>query len=387
MRFVDLSTLPVTWNKIGTIPIIAPGLNSANPPYTCIVNGYYSIFYPIYTGNPAISQGAILFSFDGNGNMCTYQTSDYKSTNTNSLELALPWQIWQNKNTFLYTLPNSGGLYQFIVPPTFVAGMTFVLTPSLFPTNAPCTVGTEVYLKSISCTQQGYICNEFGQSGTNQNYWATIFNTKGGFSGGGFIGFSPTGSDLFDLRGINLPVSASTQNIYDRNGLTVYGNFSLALANQQAVGTMTNWLNGDPTKLVCGSPNPGINVTGINQQQIFYTRDYGMPAFLNQPMYTILGITDMTGYMLFPDNVGKMLSANYYIQLPTRAARTSSCYLLSKKQLINTNGFPSGFATNDVYMATLDLSSYSIWPIVTTQAHNTLTNFARPISVNGSYLT
>lgn len=382
MRFIDLSGLPVTWTKIGTIPKVMSGTFSNNP-FTCIVNGYFSVFFPVgQGGNPQTNMGGILFSFDGLGNMCTYQTSDYSVTGTQNA-LCRPFQIWQNNNTLVWAQLN-GGTWSMTIPPVFTPGFTYILPATPFPTPAPCGAGG--YQQTIFCSQQGLYCNEFIQDfPESDNYWASIYDHFGNFINGGFIGNSA--SDLFDQRAIQLPPFVTINNIYDRNGLTLYGNFNLVSSSLQVVGTLINWLNGNINSLICGGGGTtSVYVSGKSPQQIYYNRDYGMPAFGTNPDFAIMGSTDMLGNILFPDGVLKLLSGWNYIQLPTKTPQAPAAYLYSKKQLFNAVGYAPN-TTNDVYMASLDLSQYTIPATVTNSAHNTLTNFARPISVKGSYVT
>ena len=383
MKLIDLSHLPVTWTQIGTISRISTGFIDNNFPFTCIVNGYFSVFYPLGQGaNPSNSRGAILFSFDGLGNMCTYQTSDFSPTG-NQDTLCRPYQIWQSGNTLVYALLN-GGTWKMSIPKIFTPGATYILPPIQFPTPPPCGAGT--YQKTIFCGQQGLYCNEFIQDfPESDNYWASIYDTTGNLIKGGFIGNAST--DLFDQRSLSLPPFVDGTEIYDRNGLVVYGNFGSVSNINQVVGSGINWLNGNAGDLICGSvPLNPVFVTEKNPTQIYYNRDYGMPGFSSSPDNVIRGSTDLLGSLLYPDfsNGNVLLSSNYFIKLPTKASSNQIAYLSSTKQLFNTDIDPF-FQVGAVYVASLDLSPFGPPPNVTRGDFPGLANYHRAVSPRGIF--
>lgn len=382
MKFVDLSALPLTWTQIGTLPSIMTYGGSNFNPFTCMVNGYFSIFFPCSAGgNPAISKGAVLFSFDGKGGMCTYQTSDYSPSGTQD-GICRAFQIWQSNNTFIYALLG-GGTWKFTVPNVFTAGATYTVNPQSFSTPSPCNQGT--YNQTIFCGSQGIYANEFIEAfPLSDNYWASIYDQYGAFLGGGFIGNSA--SDLFDQRDLSLPPQVSTSNIYDRNGLTVYGNFGHSTAVNQVVGTGLNFLNGDASTLMCGVQNQNVFVSTKNPLQIYYNRDYNIAPFNSGPDSVIEGVTDIPKTILYPDSSGpKLLSGDFFVALPNKVGNWPTGYISKTKQLFAAAMNFNWNQSYPVYVASLDLSPYGPLPVANRSDFSGLANYHRVISPTGQY--
>lgn len=394
MLYLNLSTLPITWQKVGSIPKIGPSLSANSIPFTCIVNGYWSVFYPCkFGGNPQFTRGAVLFSFDGLGGMCTYMTPDFSFAG-NQDGLCAPNQIFQNGNTFFYTLLN-GGTWKVTFPNIFKSGATYIVGYEKLPVISPCNSGT--FQQTISCGYQGLYANEFILAGTGiADFWASIYDTLGNFVGGGFIGSSPSNADdIFDQRSIALPPGVFQNNFYDRNGLSIYGNFSQGSANQQVVGFGQNQLNGDASKLICGSVVTGNNVfvDQINTWQNYYSRDFSLPAFTTLPDFAIGSITDIPYFMLFNDSSlsNVLMSKNCFIRLPRRQNFSPSGYFIKTKQLWNANfrdTFGNYLSYGDIYLATLDLTQYGFsgpLPNVSPANYTGMANYHRAISPNGTF--
>lgn len=382
MKYVNLSAFPVTWTKIGTTGFTTN--QNTNPAWACVVNGYMGFFYATAFnegGGVFETNGAVLYLFDGQGGMCTYQTANF-NPKANPNALADGQNIFQNGNTFIYALSN-GGTWQVVIPPIFQAGATYVLPPTQLAINSPCGSGS---LHSISyCSQQGLIGYEFLQpfGGSNDAYWASIYDTLGNFKGGGYLG-----NDTFDLFNQVSNVIPLGGKLFFKNGYNVAQNFGNTGPNQQAISFLQPFLNGDYTKLVCGgSGNRSVFVSGINQSTLYPVRDFNCPYISDDASRMAMGMTDANGYFIYPDNSqGRMLSNDWFIDLPTMPGGSSMGvgYLLKQKKIYNlipNNGGYSG----DVYVASLDLTPYGPQPISTRSDFSGLANYHRAVSPNGTF--
>lgn len=394
MLHINLGLFPVTWQKIGSIPKVGSTLSTNSIPFTCIVNGYWSVFYPCkFGGNPQFTRGAVLFSFDGLGGMCTYMTPDFSFAGNQS-DVCAPSQIFQNGNTFFYSLLG-GGIWKLTIPNIFKAGATYVVGYEQLPVPSPCNSG--IYQQTISCGKQGLYANEFILAGTGiADFWASIYDTLGNFVGGGFIGSSPSDTDdIFDQRATALPPGVFQTNFYDRNGLTVYGNFGHGQPNQQVVGFGQNQLNGSPSELLCGSVRPGnsVYVNEINTWQNYYNRDFNIPGFGSSPDYVIGGITDIQGFTFFNDSVMSniLLGQDFFIQLPQRQINSPIGYFFSTKKIYSGNfrdNFGNYLTYGDIYIATLDLTQHGFsgpLPNVSPANYTGMANYHRAVSPNGTF--
>jgi hypothetical protein len=384
MRYKNLTSIPLTWTKIGTVPLPSTnGFISTNYGISVIVNGFFGVLFPVFQapiGSIQNSQGCVLYLFDGLGNMCTYQTSDFNPSGVNGV--CNSQNINQSNNTFIYSLSN-GGTWKFIVPNVFLPGQTYVVPATPFNVNSPCNSGD--YHGTLFCADQGYVCHEFIQAfPLSDNYWASIYDTQNNFIGGGYLGNSS--DDLFNRLNTVIPFDG---NLWNRNSLNVAHNFGVTGGDQQAFSLVTPFLNGDPTKLICGGQgNLDVFVSGKNQVTVFPARDFGCP-YIGTTQRTGLGITDLFNQFVYPDiNVMRLLSPDWFVDLPAQyGSYGNAAYLSKQKKLYSIPIDDSNPTWGDVYVANLDLNQFGIGPlpIFTYGDFPGLANYHRAISPHGLF--
>jgi hypothetical protein len=278
----------------------------------------------------------------------------------------------------------NGGTWKVIIPNIFTAGATYTLPPSPLSVSSPCGGGD--YHGTIFCGQQGLVCHEFIQAfPESDNYWASIYDSFGNLQGGGFIGNSSV--DLFNRLSTSIPQPGGA--LYYKNGFNFANNFGSSGSNQQAFSTTQPFLNGSPGSLVCGSPNSNVYVSGINTSTVFPARDWGCPYIGASPDQTAQGITDVPGFFIFPDSVARLLSNDWFIDLPTNYGGTdnAAAYLSKQKKIYNVQTVNGISQTNwgEVYVASFDLTPFSPIPNITRGDFPGLANYHRAVSPRGIF--
>ena len=390
MKYINLSGLPLTWTKVGSTSSLTStyGGGFANPPLAVFVNGYFGMLYALFSGST--SYGAILFLFDGKGNMCTYRSSNFVNNGPFTTCAAQNF-IWQSQNVFVWST-QAGGFWRMVIPNVFTPGQTYVLPISGLVTPNPCNPADISPSKVIYCSQQNKICYEFIQAfaGAN-NYWASIADSTNNFLAGGFIGNYPTTYDPFDRIAYALPPFVQQSDQCMRNGYNFFGNFGNESAPYQVIGFNQPFLMGDASQLVCGgSGNSNVFCTAINSSQVYPYRDYNCPVFIADSGQTAQGITDWPGYFVFPDSgVNYVFSEQWMIALSYKAgnnAANACAYSINQKLLYShVQTSAQVHYTGDVYVASLDLSPYAPPANIVRSVHNGLANYHRAVSTRGTF--
>jgi hypothetical protein len=390
MIITDLRALPLVWNKIGSIKDYGPVANFSNAPMAVMVNDCYGLFYPCATyNNPAQSAGAFLRLFDGYGKSCTYQTSDFRANNVTMDGFANPNAVFQTGNTFVYSF-NDGTTWKWTIPTSFSDGEVYISTPSLLSSKHPCAdnfTPNEV----IFVSQQDLICYEWIQDfADDSNYWASVYDSLGNPKGGGYIGNAKP--DLFNRVVTNLPPFVDTGSLFYKNGF----NFFLNMTGSnpfQVYGFNQPYLFGNPGELICGGTgNPNVYVGAIQQYQVYPNRDFGIPAFNGNVFRPALGATNINGAFIIPDFPHTdFIGRDFYVMLPMQVGADNRDgavgYHSTKKHLYSFVALnPTGTKyVGDLYVASLDLSSYGPPPLLNRAVYKGLANYHRAVSPSGSF--
>lgn len=386
MKYLDLRALPLVWTKICSNPFRS---TQGSVPLACIVNGRFSLFYAMITAtNPQRYAGCVLYSFDSGGSICTYKSKEYRNgLAINTIQTPNGISLAGNQFQFGY---NDGSVYSFTVPPVFLPGAT-VTVPALPLTNAlpPCGVGN--YVQTLLMGQQNLIAYEFAHAfEVGADIFASIFTTSGQLVGAGYIGNSPSGSDIFNLTNNELPPFVQLTDVYYKNGSNIYGNFDFVYPQQQVIGFNTPYLNGDPTQLACGgSGTPSVNVTSTYEDVIYPYRDFGCPSFTYNSIGLAYGITDLKNQFIFcEDSTFFFLSRDYMAQLTYTpfSGSPSKIGFLSAQNLLIGESSPNTNVGGDVYIASFDPLPIAPLPIVSRASYTQLSNYHRAVSPGGIFL-
>lgn len=386
MKYVNLSNHAFGWTRIATNPFKTSFSGSNNSPIACIINNCFGILYVTSTGNPGTSQGAFLVLFDRNGNVCTYSTPDFVNGAFNII-MGQPWAVQISGNTIQWSLSNNPTIFTWKIPNVFQPGTNYRVPYGSLNILNSCNKGT--FQRTIFLSQQNYIAYEFIEAfGESDNYYASIYNTQGNYMTGGYIGNSPT--DIFYQISLSLPPFTSTDDVYIRNGFTFFSSMGDVSGIYQNIGILQPYLNGDITKLNCGSATPSVYVSGNNQSTIFPYRDWNCPSMNNGSLAIPCGITDVYGQFVLIDYPNlHVVSQNYFIDLPSPNNYNTINIGYVTKQNAWFCHEATDFAENggNVYINTnvIDLTPYGPPPVTSRSEFSGLVNYHRVISPTGQY--
>ncbi len=380
MKVLDFSGWNFNWQVLANNPFRTTAASNSEP-FACIVNGYPSLLYPCQTGNPGVSQGALLVSFDNEGNVCTYRTPDYVNGIANKWQQVYYSNCAQSGNTFTWSLLNQPTNYRWVIPNVFAPGINFVVPYSALNIPPPCGAG--LFHQTIFLPKQSLVAYEFIEAfGASDNYYASIYTTLNELVGAGFIGNGP--NDIFDQANLIFPPNTFSTDLYSRN----QGNF-IGNNNQRNYAWLTPYLNGDPQSLICATPTPSVYVGAFANESIISAELTGVPIMNFASDAFAAGDTDQTGFFLFPNNpVSIFMSADWCLMMPIfNATNTNLWYSAAmKKWLKHDNSNINNQNGGTFYVGTgPDLSAYGPPPSMTRSVHNGLANYHRAVSTRGTF--
>ena len=383
MKFIDYSSIPINWVKIGTNPFKSSYAGGIGVPLACIVNGYFGIFYACMNGNnPANSMGAVLYLWDANGNRCEYHTSNF--VNNSSVRGLVPTNsIQQNGNIFDYSTTD-GVRWRFFCPNIFTAGAVYVVPPGNQTVASPCGQGS--YLSTKYFRAQKRIVQEYIKTySLSSDYWVSVYDTNQNYITGGYLGNSP--ADLFDRTNLVLPQYVYSSDVAYKNGQTVFGNFGSSGNIYQVFGFFTPTLNGDESQLTCAAADGNYYASGNNFNQFYGYRDYKSPVFYQTSDGLGIGVTDKIGYFLFPDvYYNFLISKDYIFGFHTPDINGIYGFLSAAKQLYwqhDTDGF--AYRAGDIYIANFPAVNIEPVPSASVLTYGNLANYHRAISPDGLF--
>ncbi len=380
MKVIDLRAWNFNWQAIGNNPFSTSYGGSSNRPFVCIVNGYPSIFYPIQLGNPGISYGAFLVSFDENGSVCVYRTPNFVNGGNNQWQQLQYSNCVQSGNTFTWSMLNSSTGYVWTIPNVFTPGASYTVPYKQLNIPSPCGVGD--FYQAIYLGNQNLVAYEFIQAfGLTDNYFASIYNSLGEFVGGGLIGNAA--NDIFDQTNLVYPPGTSSTDLYCRN----QGNF-IGDNTTNNYAWLQPTLNGDPGSLTCGVANPSVYVGAKLSQTITPSDLPNVPTSYYGSVDFVCGDTDFPGFFLWPSGPQSMLiSSNYCIMLPAMTSDYENLWFSKKLNSWFLHG-ASGTNQNGGILykgAGPDLTPYGPPPNVSRSVHNGLANYHRAVSTRGTF--
>jgi hypothetical protein len=273
---------------------------------------------------------------------------------------------------------------------------------------SPCGVGT--VLNTFYDASQGIVAYEFDQNFALDFFdYVSIYRiTQNGESliNGGFIGVIPQGGTGFNQTALSLPASVtagtsvlnSINNINYQNG---WGSYCTLTGGSFDIGAyQTSVIQGGPP-LNCNTTvaNTKTFVTTKNQYNWNSSRLIVLPNFVLRSggagTYLPTCYCEVPGIFVYGVNIGAgnlpgmLVFANGVMVQVTFTGNPQAFYSI----VMMSNGVLIGLADNgvggyDIYQGEFPLYQFNfLFPYLTFSSYSTLVNYARPISVNGSYLT
>lgn len=242
------------WHQLASFTVWNPdGGSGTAQPYTCIVNGRFSIFFPMCgTARDDRDKGFICVSFDEDGSTCIYQSPDYATygpaTINASWNVGQAQNFYQTGNTFKWQ--GLHGSYQVVIPNSYQAGKTLVVTPTLFAIPPP-PCGQGSFDQTTFIDNGGFVAFEYSRAfGENNNFYVTIMRNNA-IVGAGFLGNFPGNLDPFIRYQLQLPPTVSISDLRYKNGAFTFCSFGSS--GQKYVGATSLQLNGEYSALNCAT--------------------------------------------------------------------------------------------------------------------------------------
>lgn len=376
----------LVWKAIAPLPFDGAA-RLFSPPYWDIVNGKVTLIYLLqYESQFYVSM--VAYSFDDNGNYCTYQASNYSPGITGDSYCALTF--FRSGNNFL-AQTGSGALIAFTLPTVFQAGVTFTIPVNTFAAPpSPCDSGAA--LTDVAyLTNQGLIAYHYDMflgAGPPQsfNFYLSVYDMNHHLLGAGRTGFE-TSTDNYNRLNLVLPIN--TQHISIKNGYRFYFNADTAPYTQAAYGWMGENLVGDYKQMQCDvtATNPPYLI-GVNGKQISLL-DNQLPPSSNDQLSLGSGLTDFPQIFAIPQYFGRsnpmvIVSPTNFVQVnQPPGLNCGGGIFTANKKLYWGSGNPY-YMGGQLFVADFDFD-ITILPQVNLSHYNQLANYHRAVSPNGIF--
>lgn len=407
---IILSGIPVNLAQIGNTVTPLPNVNRTM--YASQLKGGF-LYGDAFFWNNTLTQNAYYsqWGMQGirvkkNGQSCMYMDFALLAAGGLQFNGYGPNLFQIGPATFEMTGSGGGPLIQYTIADQFQNGATINVVSSAVNIPAPCGAGT--LHSTFYASGQNLVAYEFVQPfEVNSNIYAAIYELTGNGQSvinSGFVGNVAPGQTCFDLTTLSLPpyvsdtyqTGAMLGNLSFQGGNSFY--FSNGESNPYYLGATGLQIVQNNVPLVCNTniPNGGTYVTTMNAFNWSSTQLTTVPAWNNAISYgsNAYAFTSENPniFVCSVDNGSSlMVFSPSFIVIFTLNATITSGVLYSDGTLIalgnaGVTGNQPGFA---IYTAQLPLAEYGLItrPQVVTQGAICLTDYARPISPTGRFIT
>lgn len=377
------------WTQLGTGTVNTSYGGSLTGHSTCIVNGRFCVLCPCHGPSFGQFKGWVMFMFDDDGSVCTYQSPDYPGDrNIQSFQ----GNVVQAGNRFNVST-GDGANYSFTIPTFYQAGAVLTIPYiSNTPPQGPCGVGSvtrSIYIDNLDLTAFEFVVNHSVANDT----WVSFYRGNT-FVSGGYLGNYPAAYEPFYRFSQSVPPGQNGP--FYKNGAYIYGPDGTGFGNQYLTASAIA-LKGNYSQLVCG---------GIGDPNVYVTADRPFSNKLSNVISWTYNGNDMEAAACTDIPLTYALVA---VQPGGGGVTTNVCVLFNQFQLLELSlqapigglhmtGFGAIQSKKKVYIAVNDAFNkfFQVWSAPLTvipsppanlaiSQHDGLYNYHRAVSPDGTF--